>query len=86
MKFKIDWYDGHRSAQSPPNPSCPAGSDVDLTAGRTPACKVPLSYPAKRCGQYVIICDVCKIAVMVTTAGRADDPRSVTIACKRVLQ
>jgi hypothetical protein len=86
MKFTIEWLDGRRKAQCQPNPAFPTGIDVDVSDGRTPVCKVSLPYPAKRCGSYVVTCDICKINVMITTAGRIDDPRSVTIACNREMQ
>lgn len=40
-----------------------------------------LPYPARRCGQYVVKCDVCDQIIVVTTAGRPDDPRSLKMAC-----
>ena len=86
MKFHVEWHDRHREPQSQPNPAFPKGTDVDLSGGRTPVCTVALPYPAKRCGHYIVLCDVCKLSALVTTAGRADDPRSVTVACKRSLQ
>lgn len=84
---QITWIDRGREPQSPPNPEYPDGVDVDVTAGANgeKTCKVDLPYPAKRCGMYVIHCKTCDWITAVTTAGRPDDPRSVTIPCK-VLQ
>ena len=36
----------------------------------------------ERCGVYLVECKICGSSVALTTAGRIDDPRSVTIACK----
>jgi hypothetical protein len=61
----------------------PNGMDADLRSNRNaPSCKADLPYPARRCGQYVIYCGTCGLRVMVTTAGRRDDPRSVLMNCK----
>lgn len=79
---KITWIDGEREPQCPPNPAYPRGIDLDLSGGRSLRCTVPLPYPAKRCGHYLIECPLCGIRVGVTTAGRPDDPRSVRIPCK----
>lgn len=46
------------------------------------SCRVALPYPAKRCGAYVVTCRICGTRTGVTTAGRADDPRSLTVSCK----
>lgn len=82
--LKYEWIDGKREPQSPPDPNYPEGIDViavGLDAVAT--CEVKLPYPAKRCGIYVVECDTCGLTTIVTTAGRPDDPRSLTVACKR---
>lgn len=79
-KHKIDWIDRGREPQNPPNPAYPNGVDIDAGFG-VPACKVELPYPAKRCGYYLIECSECGMRVGCTTAGRADDPRSIAIPC-----
>lgn len=78
----IEWIDAGREPQHPPNPLYPDGVDLDFALGVSPACRVDLPYPARRCGQYVVRCDVCGLTSVVTTAGRPDDPRSLTVACK----
>ena len=79
--------DRHREPQCAPNPAYPDGIDMDATRGLPgPSCKVALPYPAKRCGMYEVKCNVCGIVVAITTAGRPDDPRSLTIPCKGVSQ
>ena len=82
MTFTVEWIDGNREPQVAPSPDFPEGKDVDLSAGEPQICTVELPYPAKRCGLYVISCQTCGIVIGVTTAGRADDPRRVTIPCK----
>ena len=85
-KFDIEWVDFGREPTCRPDPHYPQGIDVDVSAGREPNCTVELPYPAKRCGSYHIVCSACKLTVAISTAGRADDPRSVKVACKRRLQ
>ena len=79
----IRWIDAGREPQCPPDPAYPDGGDLDGSAGARQTCKVDLPYPAKRCGRYEVRCRDCGFAVAVTTAGRPDDPRSVTIPCKK---
>jgi len=80
-QWKIEWHDHGREPQCPPNPDFPDGVDIDITDGARPACATLLPYPAKRCGYYVVRCKVCGMSVVITTAGRPDDPRSVWMAC-----
>ncbi|MCY4471136.1 MAG: hypothetical protein OXC08_20665 [Thiotrichales bacterium] len=82
LHFNIVWHDRGREPRQPPNPEYPEGIDLDGAGGVTPACTTPLDYPAKRCGYYSVECTRCGVHVMVTTAGRPDDPRSLTIPCK----
>jgi hypothetical protein len=86
MIFKIEWEDGFREPQCPPDPNYPRGKDVRLSEAfrvNGPTCIAQLPYPAKRCGMYVVECERCGVTVGVTTAGRPDDPRSVEIPCAR---
>jgi DNA-directed RNA polymerase subunit RPC12/RpoP len=81
--MKIKWIDGEREPKCAPNPNYPNGVDVDLRSNRNaPACKTNVPYPAARCGYYEIECPKCGLRVMVTTAGRRDDPRSLQTTCK----
>lgn len=80
---RVKWIDGKREPQCPPNPAYPTGIDVDGARGAQHSCKVALPYPAKRIGRYEVTCKACGAKVAVTTAGRPDDPRSVTVACRR---
>lgn len=77
--FDVVWHDSGRDPQCPPNPLYPAGIDA---AGAVVTCKIDLPYPARRCGYYSVKCHGCGLSVVITTAGRPDDPRSVTVACK----
>lgn len=79
--FSIRWVDKGREPQCQPDPRYPAGKDADLSEGAAKTCKSELPYPAKRCGVYVVRCRKCGVNAGITTAGRPDDPRSVTFPC-----
>lgn len=81
-QFKIEWTDRGREPTGAPDPLYPEGVDLDCSAGRQPACKADLPYPAKRIGFYYVQCNTCKTNALITTAGRVDDPRSVTLPCR----
>lgn len=81
--FKIGWIDHGREPQCAPDPAFPDGKDCDCSRGQAPVCKVRLPYPALRCGLFYVECRVCGTNAMITTAGRSDDPRSVTLPCER---
>jgi hypothetical protein len=80
--IRVNWIDGFREPKAKPNPAYPNGVDLDMTRGVAPFCQTKLPYPAPRCGQFTVICDVCGMSAVITTAGRPDDPRSVKLACK----
>lgn len=79
--MKIVWIDGGREPQNPPDPRYPDGVDINAAQPGEPQCRLDLPYPAKRCGHYRVECEKCGLTVLITTAGRADDPRSATLAC-----
>jgi len=79
--FDIHWIDLEREPQCKPDPDYPHGIDLDMAKGRWPQCKIKLPYPARRCGVFVLDCKKCGTSIMVTTAGRVDDPRSVALPC-----
>ena len=79
--FTIHWQDAGREPRCAPNPAHPRGIDVDASEGAAATCFAPLPYPARRCGAFLVKCDVCGQTVMITTAGRPDDPRSIKLAC-----
>lgn len=82
MTLTAKWIDGMREPTQKPNPKYPHGIDLDISGGKGWTCKMKLPYPAKRCGQYLIECDNCGTNALITTAGRPDDPRSITLSCK----
>lgn len=79
--LRFEWFDSGRSPRIKPNPAFPDGVDVDIARGQK-KCRTDLPYPAKRIGHYLVNCDVCGATALITTAGRPDDPRSVTLPCK----
>ena len=46
-----------------------------------PSCLVSLPYPAPECGTHHIHCLICDQDIIVTAAGRPDDPISIRISC-----
>lgn len=84
-RFTIEWVDHRREPQCAANPAYPHGIDIDDADGRQQGCVVPLPYPARRCGIYIVRCKDCGQSAGLTTAGRPDDPRSVKMACRRRL-
>lgn len=85
-QHQITWLDSGREPKEKPNPKFPKGRDIRLPIDPLmPRCKVELPYPAKRCGLYQIRCALCGFVMGVSTAGRSDDPKSVEIPCRAVL-
>jgi hypothetical protein len=83
--YEVTFLDAEREPQEAPNPDYPEGIDLDATEGATvQSCKVPLPYPAPRCGAMVVQCNRCGFRAAATVAGRPDDPRSVRIPCKTI--
>jgi hypothetical protein len=74
---------GRGKAQCPPNPAYPNGIEMDAAGAGVVACKVDLPYPAPECGVFEITCEACGCGVVITAAGRPDDPTSVKIPCIR---
>ena len=72
--------------QQPSDPRYPDGVDVQSAAPGLPSCKADLPYPAPERLVWSIRCKRCGYRAGVTAAGRPDDPRSVTLPCKRPLQ
>jgi hypothetical protein len=81
QQFDIKWIDGRRDPQVKPNPAYPKGIDVVGVRPGEIGCRVDLPYPARRIGSYVIRCKLCGYRMFITTAGRPDDPRSVSVPC-----
>lgn len=82
QQFRIEWIDGNREPQVQPNPAYPEGIDVVTVEPGEVGCRVKLSYPARRIGMYLVECKLCRVRLALTTAGRPDDPRSVSVPCK----
>lgn len=83
MTIDVKFLDAGRTAENPPDPKHPDGVAVDLRAHVLQrGCTRNLPYPAPRCGAYSVRCRTCNFIGVVTVAGRADDPRIVTIPCK----
>jgi hypothetical protein len=82
MTLTVRWIDGGREPRNPPDPSFPRGVTIDLSRGASATCSTPLPYPARRIGLFVVECAACGQSAAITTAGRPDDPRSITLACK----
>lgn len=77
----IQWLDGGREPQCPPNPEYPNGCVIDCSGSAMIRCEVDLPYPAPRCGGYRITCFKCAICFALTAAGRPDDPVRVLLPC-----
>ena len=82
--MKITWVDHKREPVCPSNPSYPKGMDVDVSGGARKTCTTDVPYPAERCGLYILQCEACGLTTAITTAGRADDPRTVKVACREL--
>ena len=72
---------GRGKAQCGPDPKYPTGIDISLSPPGAPSCTAKLPYPAPECGIFIVKCQNCPQVAAVTAAGRADDPRQVTIPC-----
>lgn len=82
QQFDIEWRDAGLEPRVKPNPAYPEGIDVSGVAPGEIGCRVALPYPAKRIGSYLVRCRLCGYRLALTTAGRPDDPRSVSLPCK----
>jgi hypothetical protein len=83
MSIDVRFIDARRTAREPANPKYPNGMMVNLNVNPLArSCSFNLPYPAPRCGQYIVTCRTCGFSVGLTVAGRADDPRVITIPCR----
>jgi hypothetical protein len=78
----VEWLDSGKEPQCGADPAYPSGIDLDLSDGRLTVCFIDLPYPARRIGVYLVSCELCGLKVSCTTAGRADDPRSIKLGCR----
>lgn len=77
----IKWLDSGREPKCAPDPRFPNGVEFDASNGAENSCQTSLPYPAQRCGYYLIECALCKNSVLISTAGRVDDPKHIKIPC-----
>lgn len=83
MTIDVKFIDEGRTATEKPDPKFPDGRDLNIAPHvLAKVCCRNLPYPAPRCGQYAIRCRVCGLTALVSVAGRPDDPRTITLACK----
>jgi hypothetical protein len=80
MTLSKHWISRNRKPQNPSDPRYPDGIDIDASRGQT-FCSTTFPHPTAECGLWIVECDVCNQRVMLTTAGRPDDPRSLKLAC-----
>jgi hypothetical protein len=82
MNAVIEFHkSGRGNAQCPSDPQYPNGVVVDGSQDGQSRCTAILPYPATECGAWHILCRDCKLSLVITAAGRRDDPVSVTANC-----
>lgn len=82
-RHTVIWQDAGLWPTRPADPDSPNGVYLDISRGALRSCTVNLKpYPAPRVGRFVVECSQCGYKVVITTAGRRDDPRSVRLPCK----
>lgn len=85
MTIDVKFNDSGREPKEKPDSKFPNGRDINLAPhALAKVCCRNLPYPAPRCGTYSIRCRECNFTVLVTVAGRADDPRTITLPCKEI--
>lgn len=80
-QIEVTWRGYGRKATQPANPAFPQGIAVEAPRGALVTCLAKLRYPAPECGVWVLHCPVCDFRMIVTAAGRTDDPVSVKVPC-----
>ncbi len=86
MTIDVKFNDSGRKAQNPADSRYPNGIDVSAAQPGQKSCCRNLPYPAPGVGTYSVRCTKCNFTALVTVAGRADDPRTITLPCKESLQ
>jgi hypothetical protein len=84
--WDIQWIprDGGRPPKVPPNPRWPTGKDIDISSPGLSRCRGELPYvmwPERGLGLLTVTCLRCGVTTGITTAGRPDDPISLTQNC-----
>lgn len=84
-KFLIHFAESGRSLPGGPNPRFPNGTNIRLSAEDEdkPSCTVKLPYPAKSMGAWKVECSECGARAGCFAGGRADDPKSMQLLCKK---
>jgi LSD1 subclass zinc finger protein len=57
----VTWLDRCTASVYPPDPSYPAGTNLDLALDAAESCWTPLPYPATGVGAHVIACSICHL-------------------------
>lgn len=84
MKHVVQFVpSGRGKAQCAADPAFPNGIALEISHGAEITCKVALPYPAPECGHFLVTCETCGYRIGIPAAGRADDPISVVIPCKK---
>lgn len=84
MTVKIEFAkSGRGKARCPSDPAYPNGIALPKPPEVERCCFTELPYPAPECGCWMIRCEDCDASMLVTAAGRADDPVSCFMPCNR---
>lgn len=73
---------GRGAARCAADPEYPDGVRADGRTSPGAFCTIEFPYPAPECGMFLANCRECGFRIAVTAAGRADDPRSLTVSCR----
>lgn len=85
VTIDVKFNDSGRKATQLANPKYPNGQDVSVAENvLQKTCCRNLPYPAPGVGTYSVICRKCHFTALVSVAGRADDPRTITLPCKEI--
>lgn len=79
--LRLTFLSQNRPPRCAPNPKFPNGVVIDT--GERPACATDLPYPAECVGAWLIRCDRCGTSIVITAAGRPDDPKAAMVPCKQ---
>jgi hypothetical protein len=86
MTIDIKFIDSGYKSEEKPDPDFPNGRRINVDGPLpTALCCFNLPYPAPRCGTYEIECRDCPAKFSTPVNGRDDDPRVITMPCKRRL-
>lgn len=81
--FDVQFIDHGREPTERSDPRHPDGVQINLATAIHKSCTRNLPYPAPRCGLYEVTCRKCGYRAVVAVAGRADDPRMITMPCRQ---